>query len=55
MEVLGEVEVWEWGGVDPQKLGDLTDSVGAIVEEEEGVVFYITHCKLRPTSVKWKG
>lgn len=39
-EVLWEIEVWEWGGVNAEELGNLTNSVRAVIEEEEGVVIY---------------
>lgn len=37
VEVFGEVEVWEGGGVDAEELGYFADAVGAVVEEKEGV------------------
>lgn len=38
VEVLWEWELWKWGGVVAEELGDFTDSVGSVVEEEEGIV-----------------
>ena len=47
-DILRVVEVWEWGVVDTQKLGDFTNTIGSVVEEEEGIVIYNLPVSISP-------